>query len=118
MIKINGQDIAASPATFQPMIFDLDAEEGTGRTADGTGYRSRIATKRQLELTWGPLPGPTMSALLRQMRDSYFQVTYPDIMTGNVETKTFSVGNRPAPFLVSKGNTIMWGGLKVTFTER
>lgn len=118
MIKINGQDIAASPATFQPMIFDLDAEEGTGRTADGTGYRSRIATKRQLELTWGPLTGPTMSALLKQMRDSYFQVTYPDIMTGNIETKTFSVGNRPAPFLVSKGNLIMWGGLKVTFTEQ
>lgn len=118
MIQINGEDIAASPATFQPMVFDLDAEEGTGRSADGLGYRSRVATKRQLELSWGPMPWPTISALLQQMEAPYFEVTYPDPMTGQMETKTFSVGNRPAPFAVSKGNEIMWSGLKVTFTER
>lgn len=118
MIKINGQDIAASPSTFQPMVFDLDAEEGTGRSADGQGYRSRIAIKRQLELSWGMLPWDTMSKLLKQMRNSYFEVTYPDPETGQMETKTFSVGNRPAPFAVSKGNEIYWAGLKVTMTER
>ncbi|OUS70304.1 hypothetical protein B1748_29150 [Paenibacillus sp. MY03] len=118
MIKINGQNIAASPATFQPMLFDLDAEEGTGRTADGYGFRTRVATKRQFELSWGLLPWPTISALLKQMRNSYFEMTYPDPETGKFETKTFSVGNRPAPFAVSKGNEIYWAGLKVTMTER
>jgi len=118
VIKINGQDIAASPSTFQVMPFDLDAEEGTGRTADGQGYRSRIAVKRQIEMSWGPLPWATMSKLLRSMRDSYFSVTYPDPMSGQFETRTFSVGNRPAPFAVSKGSEIMWSGLKVTLTER
>jgi len=118
MIKIKGQDIAASPATFSCTPFDLDAEEGTGRSADGTGYRSRIATKRQIELSWGPLDWTTTSALLKQMRDSYFDVTYPDPMTGKFETKTFSVGNRPTPFATSKGNEIYWSGLKVTLTER
>lgn len=118
MIKFNGQDIAASPATFQVMPFDLDAEEGTGRTADGQGYRSRIAVKRQIEMSWGLLTWATISKLLNSMRDSYFNVTYPDPMSGQYETRTFSVGNRPAPFAVSKGNEILWSGLKITLTER
>jgi len=117
-IKFNGVDAAASPSTFQVMPFDLDAEEGTGRTADATGYRSRLATKRQIEMSWGLLPWTTMSKLLKQMRDSYFQCTYPDPMSGKYETKTFSVGNRPTPFAVSQGHEIYWSGLKVTLTER
>lgn len=118
MIKINGQDIAASPATYQVMPFDLDAQEGTGRSANGLGYRSRVAVKRQIEMSWGPVSWSTMSTLLKQMRNSYFEVTYPDPMTGQMETKTFSVGNRPAPFATSKGNEIIWSGLKVTLTEQ
>lgn len=118
MLKINGVDIAASPATFQVMPFDLDAEEGTGRTANGEGYRQRIAVKRQIEMSWGPLTWPQTSSILQAMAGEYFTFTYPDPMSGRMETKTFSVGNRPAPFGVSKDGQMYWNGLKVTLTER
>lgn len=117
-ILFDGQEIPVVPDTFQCMIFDLDAEEGTGRTADGQGYRARIAVKRQLEMSWRMLTWQQISRLLRLMRSEYFSVTYPDTMTGKMETKTFSVGNRPAPFAVTMGGVTYWAGLKVTLTER
>lgn len=118
MLKINGVDIAAMPSAFQCMPFDLDAEEGTGRTSLGDGYRTRVAVKRQIEMGWGMLTNAEISSILQAMSGEYFTFSYPDPMSGTTETKTFSVGNRPAPFAIKKGNEIYWSGLKVTLTER
>lgn len=117
-IKINGLEIAAYPSQFTVTTLDLDDGESSVRTADGTLNRDRIAVKRQIEMNWGPLPWATISALLRSMENVFFPVTYPDPMTGQYETKTFYVGNRPTPFAVAKGSEIMWNGLKVTLTEK
>lgn len=117
-IKINGLEIAAYPSQFTVTTLDIDDGESSVRTADGTLNRDRIAVKRQIEMTWGPLPWATISALLGSMENVFFPVTYPDPMTGKYETKTFYVGNRPTPFAVSKGSEIMWNGLKVTLTEK
>ncbi|MNW70239.1 hypothetical protein D3C74_494700 [compost metagenome] len=55
---------------------------------------------------------------MKAMDGVFFEFTYPDPMTGKYETKTFYVGNRPAPFTVAKGSEILWNGLKVTLTEK
>lgn len=117
-LKINGQDIAEHPSSFQVTPMDLDDGESTVRTADGTLNRDRIAVKRQIEMSWGPLSWSKISAILQAMDGVFFSFTYPDPMTGKYETKTFYVGNRPAPFAVAKGDEIMWNGLKVTLTEK
>ncbi|WP_068779666.1 DUF6711 family protein [Paenibacillus sp. GM2] len=117
-LKINSQEIAEYPSTFQVTILDLDDGESSVRTTDGSLNRDRIAVKRQIEMNWGPLKWDKVSAILRSMEDIFFPVTYPDPMTGKYETKTFYVGNRPTPFAVAKGNEILWNGLKVTLTEK
>lgn len=118
MIKINGVDLPATPSTFQVTVLDLDDGEASKRTADGTLHRDRIATKRKIDMTWGPLNWADTSQILQAVQNEFFQCTYPDPMTGRMETKTFYVGDRVAPFAVSRGNEIYWTGLKLTLTER
>lgn len=118
MIKINGTTIAASPATFVPTLIDLDDGESSIRTADGKLHRDRIRVMRQLDMTFGILTWAEMSALMKSMSDTFFNVTYPDPMTGGYETKRFYVGNRNPAVAVAKGNDILWSGLKITLTEQ
>ncbi|PWV97434.1 hypothetical protein DFQ01_12178 [Paenibacillus cellulosilyticus] len=117
-LKIDGQVIASYPSQFTVTTMDLDDGDSTTRTADGTLTRDRVAVKRQIEMQWGVIKWSIMSALLQSMSGVFFDFTYPDPMTGQYETKTFYVGNRPAPVAVSKGGEILWSGLKVTLTER
>ncbi|MGM1047598.1 MAG: DUF6711 family protein [Bacillota bacterium] len=117
-LSINGQEIAVYPSQFTVTTMDLDDGESTVRTADGTLNRDRIAVKRQIEMSWGPLPWSKISSILKAMDGVFFDFTYPDPMTGSYVTKKMYVGNRPAPFAIAKGNEIMWNGLKVTLTER
>ena len=116
-LKING-DVVATPAEFSVTVLDLDNGESTVRTADGTLNRDRITTKRQLDITWAPLNWSDASTLLTAMTDIFFTVYYPDPMSGQYETKTFYVGNRPVPVAIPKGDDIIWDKIKVTLTER
>ncbi|RJE88630.1 hypothetical protein D3P07_11595 [Paenibacillus sp. 1011MAR3C5] len=117
-LKINGQIIAAKPYQFSVTVLDLDDADATVRTANGTFNRDRVAVKRQIDMTFNPLPWKTASALLKQMKDSFFQVYYPDVMTGEYETKTFYVGDRPAPVAISRDDGIWWGQIQITLTEQ
>ena len=118
LIKIGGVEIAAYPTEFSVTPLDLDNAESTTRTADGTLNRDRVATKRQIEMTWGTLDWATISALLQSMSGVFFDFYYPDPMDGTYATRTFYVGNRPTPFTQNKGGTILWAGLKITLTEK
>ncbi|MOA68923.1 hypothetical protein D3C78_1967990 [compost metagenome] len=69
-------------------------------------------------MSWGVLPWAQISAILQAMDGVFFEFTYPDPMAGIYLTKTFYVGNRPAPFAVAKGNEVLWNGLKITLTEK
>ena len=116
-LKINNINVAA-PSEFSVTVLDLDNGESTVRTADGTLNRDRIAVKRQLDITWPPLKWSDTSTLLQAMSGVFFEVYYPDPMTGQYVTKTFYAGNRPAPVAIVKDSEIYWGGLKVTLIER
>lgn len=118
IIKINDTELPKYPAEFSVTPMDIDNGETTTRTADGTLNRDRIATKRQIEMTWGALEWETISAILNLMSGTFFDVYYPDPMDGTYATRTFYVGNRPATVAVAQGDKILWSGLKVTLTER
>lgn len=118
LIKINNTEIAAYPTQFSVTPLDLDNGDSTVRTADGTLNRDRVAVKRQIEMTWGVLDWPTISALLKSMSNVFFDCYYPDPMDGEYATRTFYVGNRPTPFAMNQNGTILWNGLKVTLTEK
>ena len=97
---------------------DLDDAETTTRTADGTLSRDRIATKRQIEMSWPALPWEKLSAVLTAMQDEFFVFYYPDPMAGQYETKTMYVGNRQSPIAIERNGVIWWSGLQLTLTEQ
>lgn len=117
-IKLNNKEIAAYPDTFTVTTQDLDDAEGTTRTADGTLNRDRIAVKRKIEMSFGPLDWNQISSILNDVKDVFFNVYYPDPMAGKYETRTFYVGDRPTAIAVSKGNSIVWEGLTLSLIER
>lgn len=98
---------------------DLDDADATTRTADGTLTRDRIAVKRQIDMTFNPLPWAKASALLKSIAPEFVDVYYPDPQDGQHVTRTFYVGNRPAPVAIDKGGGVMyWGQIKFTLTEQ
>ncbi len=116
MLTISGVVVTA-PFVFRVVISDLDGE--SGRNARGQLIRDRVAVKRKLECEWGPLKNHEISAILQSVKDEFFQVEYPDPMTGTMQTKTFYVGDRPSPALYQESNgQMLWHGLNMNLIER
>lgn len=117
-IRINGVDIVAFPDEFKVTLLDLDDSDSTSRSTTGLLSRDRVAVKRQIELSFGQLTWSQISGLLTQISSVFFDVYYPDPMSGSYLTKTFYVGNRPAPVGYAKNGTIVWEGLSFSWIER
>lgn len=117
-LAVNGVEIAEYPIEFKASIMDLDNGETTVRTADGSLSRDRIATKRQIEMTWNPMTWDKLSAILTAMTDEFFQFTYPDPLSGTQETRTMYVGDRTAAVAIIKNGVYWWDGLQMTLTEQ
>lgn len=116
-LAINGVEIAAYPNQIQVTLMDLDNAETTTRTLDGRLSRDRIAVKRQIELAWPALTWDKVSAVLQAMEAPFFNFTYPDPMSGKMETKSFYVGNRQMPYLLHRNGVDYWAGMQMTLTE-
>jgi len=117
-LAINGVEIAHYPAEFKCTVMDLDNAETTKRTADGQLTRDRIAIKRQIEMRFAPMVWADLSAILTAMKDEFFQITYPDPMSGQQETRTFYVSDREAAIAIERAGTYWWTGLQMTLTEK
>lgn len=114
MIKINYEDMP-TPSKFLVGINDISNAE---RNAQGEMMIDRVATKRKLEIEWKSLKPESMSTLLNAVKEIFFDVTYPDPMTGGIETKTFYVGDRSVPMYNYNNGDIRWEGVKMNFIER
>lgn len=112
---INGVAVVA-PSSFSVGIQDIDGE--SGRNANGTMVRDRIARKRKLDCEWGMLADAEISQLLNAVEPEFFDVTYPDPMLGGQATITAYVGDRTAPAYNWAGVAKPWSGLKMNFVER
>lgn len=116
MLKVNGVEITA-PKTYQSSINDIDGE--TNGNANGELIRDRIATKRKLEMEWGPLTQDEISTLLNSVKDEFFECEFIDPLDGII-TKTMYVGDRSAPayFFDSESGEMKWKSLKMNFIEK
>ena len=118
VLKINDVDIK-DPQTMTWDIYDLDSENGAGRNQQGKMFRDRVAIKRKLTCTWGPLDSSEMSTLLSAMTSTEFSIEYPDALTGARRTMTAYVGDRSVPCYMynpDKGKWL-WQGLSANFIE-
>ena len=119
ILQINKFDIV-DPQTLTCDIYDLDSEDGAGRNQEGLAFRDRVAVKRKVNCTWGPMDNATISKLLKAMSDEFFTLRYPDPFDGAYREGTFYVGDRSAPIYVwnaDKGK-YLWQGLTANFVER
>ena len=64
VLQINDNDII-DPQTMTWDLYDLDSEDGAGRNQSGEMFRDRVAVKRKVNCTWGPLEPYEMSELLQ-----------------------------------------------------
>lgn len=115
MLKVKGVAIAA-PKTFSASLNDIDGE--SNRNANGELLRDRIATKRKLEMEWGPLDEFECSVILKAVKDVFFEVEFPDPQEGKLITKTMYVGDRSTPMYSFINGKPKWSGLKMNFIEK
>lgn len=114
MLEINNSPIP-TPDGFKVGIMDISDAE---RNAKGDMLIDRIATKRKLELSWKFLDSNELSKLLQLVNNVFFFVKYPDPMTGNLETKTFYVGDRTVPMCMFKEGKVLWTDIGFNFIEK
>lgn len=116
MISINGTEIV-SPKSYKVTVSDIDGE--SNRNANGELIRDRIAVKRKLEMEWGPLDDNEISALLESVKNTFFEVAFPDPQEGKL-TKTMYVGDRSAPAYIFDSNSkkAKWEDLTMNFIEK
>ena len=119
ILQINKIDIA-DPQTLTWDIYDLDSEDGAGRTQDGLLHRDRVAVKRKLNCTWPPMTPSEMAALLQSMDNVFFTLRYPDAHDGTYREGEFYIGDRSTPMYVwnDKKGKYLWEGLSANFIER
>lgn len=117
--KKNGSAaVLPTPSELKWSLSDLDAD-GSGRNQNGDMFRDRVAVKRKLECSWPSLLANEMSELLNAVSDIFFELTYPDAMTGGNRTMTCYVGDRSSPIMRPETDgTWRWGGLSMNFVER
>jgi hypothetical protein len=114
MIEINNIKIP-SPSSFKVGIMDISSAE---RNSQGDMLIDRIATKRKLDLGWKYLEPKDLSSLLQLINNVYFFVKYPDPMTGDIETKTFYVGDRNVGMYSFVKGKPVWDDISFNFIEK
>lgn len=115
MLKINGVAVA-TPKSLSVEVMDLDAE--SGRNANGSLIRDRIAVKRKINAEWPAMSMSEMSTLLQAVTGVFFEVEYPDPLEGAMLTKTFYVGDRSTPVAIVRNGQVLWEGVSMNFIER
>lgn len=105
------------PKSFEFELNDVDGE--SYRDDNGNLHRDRLAVKRTLKVSWGPLSTSEISTILSLVQAPSFKVKYLDALTGADREGTFYVGARTAPVYSynQKFNKITWEGLSMDFIE-
>lgn len=115
ILWINGEAVK-TPKEIKLTINDIDSDS-TGRNANGELMRDRVATKRKLEIEWGPLRQSEISKILNQTSGVFFNVKYFDAKDGLI-TRTFMLETSPLRHILFKNGAIWWSGLSMNFIEK
>lgn len=109
-----------NPMSLQWSLSDLDSEDGNGRNQMGETFKDRITQKRQLSCSWAAMEGAKMKTLLSCLNDNFFELEYPDALTGKREASVFYVSSKQTPMyrFDPKSDQWLWTGLSATLVER
>lgn len=97
---------------------DVDGP-GAGRTLDGKLRRSRVATKRRLDITCRPLRTEEAKLVLSAIMSEWVTVRVTDPQVGDVVTYTMYANNNPASYqMMQPDGTEWWGGITFPLIEQ
>ena len=116
--KADGTSVSLPEAMeLEVTIQDLDSDK-SGRNQNGKLFRDRIAVKRKLKINFPPLTDSDMHKVLNALTDVFFDITYPDPLTGKNRTMEVYVGDRTAPIMLINDGKAMWDEMSISLTER
>lgn len=95
MIKVDGVAMPC-PSQFEWSLQRVSAGE-SGRDDTGKMHVNQVTQKRKVKLVWLGKDWQTTSQILKAFNPQYIKVTYPDMLSGKYETRTFYTGDRTAP---------------------
>ena len=106
-----------NPAELQYTTSDMDAEDGTGRNQEGKLFRDRVATKMRITAKWPILSASSVSTILSNVSDVFFELSYPDESAR--KTITVYVGDRERTVVVcNSDNNMLIDSLSFAFIEQ
>lgn len=114
-ITING--LQTIPDTCKFSVSDL-SPSSSGRDMSGIMHKQIIRSIRKLECTWGIMNWSKASRLLRAISPAEFNISYPDVMSGKMETRIFYAGDKSIPYLLYKDGECYINGVTVSFIEK
>lgn len=118
ILVINGTPIK-DPSSFQYGFVDESSEESGRATNDGKAHKDIVASKRKLSCEWHNPTKEEVSTILQLVSASAFMnVTYPDALSGNTETRVFYVGDRDAPMKMWTALDKRYSKLSFNFIEQ
>lgn len=91
----NGVAEGPIPSALEISIQDVDFD--SGRTADGTMHRNRVAVKKKLKITWPAMTPEKVSRCLQAVESTSVRVTFLDPLTNTRYSGNFYAGDRTVP---------------------
>lgn len=116
MILVDGAEIK-DPSAFTWGLQDV-SDSAAGRTQDTLMHKNRVGQKRKISLTWNGIRKGEASTILQAFNQEYIDVTYPDALSGEDETRTFYVGDRSAPMKIWTVNKKLYSQVSFEIIER
>ena len=116
MITVDGVALPC-PSEYQWGLMDVSLGE-SGRTDDTIMHKNRVGQKRKLQVSWVGLDWQQTATIMQAVNPEYMSVTYPDFLSGQMETRTFYVGDRTAPVKYWFTNRKMIEKVSFDFIER
>lgn len=91
-------EVTPDPASMTWGLQDISSSDaGRVQDAGNTMYKMRTSQKRKLQLSWSGLTEAQAARILQQFNPEYFQLEYPDALTGGRRMAEFYAGDRTAP---------------------
>ena len=116
MIKVDGRAIK-TPSVFDWSINDVSNSDA-GRTQNGLMHKNRVTRKRKIVLKWSNPTRAEAKEILEAFAPEYFDVTYPDPLTGTTVTKKFYSGDQSSPVKVWSVNQKVYSEVSFDIIER
>ncbi len=116
LIRVDGVDMP-NPSKMQWSLQDVSLGE-SGRDDKGYMYKSRVAQKVKIELSWNAVSPDVASTILSAFNPEYINVRYFDPKANAYLIKNFYVGDRAAPTKIWTSNNKIYETVSFDIIER